>query len=298
MKLLFLLIAGVVVAFGVIYLRGRAAPEEMPPEIVKAAPIGVRVLTVRRDVPLGSIVQASDLDWLVMAPDQIKGEYLKDGEIRITDFGGSVARRSLKAGDALTQGALLKAGEGGVMSAVLGAGMRAVSVSVNPISGNAGFVLPGDRVDLILTHRIRASAEDSESIVSETFIHNVKVIAVDQSLENAENKPILAKTVTVEVTPTQAEQLSVATEMGKVSISLRSIGGAALVTDTIDPAAASGDVPAVVQTVPVTPTAPVITDLYTNYTRDRDVSRFLGTETPSQRVRVIRGDKTEDVEVQ
>src|SRR5690606_24529682 len=115
---------------------------------------------------------------------------------------------------------------GGFLSAVLEPGTRAVSIAVNPTSGNAGFISPGDRVDLIITRRVRGSQNDgasNESVISETFVRDVRVVAVDQMLNNPENVAILAKTVTVEVTPKVAEKINIAAEMGRISIALRSI---------------------------------------------------------------------------
>jgi pilus assembly protein CpaB len=103
--------------------------------------------------------------------------------------------------------------------------MRAVSIAVSPTSGNAGFISPGDRVDLIVTHRIHVDGSTNNltgTVISDTFIRDVRVLAVDQQLENADNQAILAKTVTVEVTPKQAEQITVATDLGKISVMLRS----------------------------------------------------------------------------
>ena len=122
----------------------------------------------------------------------------------------------------------MKAGAGGLLSAVLNPGMRAVSISVNSTSGNAGFILPGDYVDLILTREISRNIntgreqEVRKIVFSKIFVQDVRILAVDQMLDNPENKALLAKTVTVEVTPTQAQEIAVAAELGKISLSLRS----------------------------------------------------------------------------
>jgi len=138
---------------------------------------------------------------------------------------------------------------------------------VNATSGNAGFISPGDRVDLIITHRIKIQSggegRGQESVVSETFVRNVRVLAVDQMLDNPENKAILAKTVTVEVNDAQAEQIAVATEMGKISMALRSLAGA--------PKSGSRGA------------------------TEKDISPIMGTGA-MPRVRVIRGDEIENVE--
>ncbi len=148
------------------------------------------------------------------------------------DFNGAVVRRQIHAGDAIPASALMKAGSGGLLSAVLNPGMRAVSISVTPNTNDApfvsGFVLPGDYVDLIVTREINRTItngreqEARKIVISKIFVQNVRVLAVDQSLDNPDNKAMVAKTVTVEVTPTQAQEVAVAAELGKISLSLRS----------------------------------------------------------------------------
>jgi pilus assembly protein CpaB len=171
----------------------------------------------------------------------------------------------------------MKSGEGGFMSAVLNPGMRAVSIAVTPTSGNAGFISPGDHVDLIVTHRIKtggnANSGGSESVVSETFARNVRVVAIDQMLDNPDNKAIIAKTITVEVTSRQAEEVAVASAMGTISVALCSLS---------EPAKTAANMNA------------VIGQGNTNYMRSSDVMQLKSAIVPH--VQVIRGDKTETVE--
>ena len=206
-----------------------------------------------------------------------KENYLYEGAVKLTDFNGAVVRRALRAGDPVPQFAIMKSGEGGFMSAVLEPGMRAVSIGVNATSGNAGFVSPGDRIDLIVTHRVKApqagnAGGSEEFVVSETFVRNVRVVAVDQMLDNPENKAILAKTVTVEVSPRQAEEVAVAADLGKISIALRS-------TSTAE-------------------SKPDATSQEVGFTRDSDISEsLLGHKAAvGTRVHVMHGDKMENVD--
>jgi pilus assembly protein CpaB len=298
-RLVILLVAGVIVAFAAIAIRNRMSDEPTTPG--QGVP---RALIALRDIPLGTIIQGSaDIGWQELAPDAPKNpELLMEGSARIEDFSGAVVRRPLRAGEMLTASAVTRAGEGGFMSAVLEPGMRAVSIAVNATSGNAGFISPGDRVDLIVTHHMKTTSRESsgnEAVVSETFVRNVRVLAVDQMLDNPENKAILAKTVTVEVNPRQAEQISVASEMGKIAVALRSLAAS-------KPAEAKKEEGGPVElTPPTNEEARVMTDLYgnqtpdpqgANYTRDSDVSQLLDRNTIVPRIRVIRGNQTENVE--
>lgn len=286
-----LLVAGIIAAFAAISVRNRLS-QSPAPEVVQS----VRVVVAKHDLSPGTFIQgAQDLDWGTPPtptppqanPDQTKSPdenpapetYLHEGSVKLSDFNGAVVRRQLRSGDPVPSSALMKSGEGGFMSAVLNPGMRAVSIAVTATSGNAGFISPGDHVDLIVTHRVKTQeGAGNEAVLSETFVRDVRVVAVDQMLDNPENKAILAKTVTVEVLPHQAEQVSVAAEMGKISIALRSIA----------------------PDVPKKPAPGSVGDLYNeapsdnNYTSSNDISQLRSTMVPH--VQIIRGDKTESME--
>lgn len=310
----------VVVGLTIVSLRDyfTSEPIKAPEQEVQVP----RILVAKRNLASGSFIQSQeDLDWQPVPPqpaqspaqaqvpvpeaktDNMPGgegqaataetavannNYQYEGSVKMEDFNGAVVRRAIHAGEPIVPSMLMKPGEGGFMSAVLEPGKRAVSISVNPTSGNAGFVSPGDRVDLLITYRVKnsdnADTGKEDSIGTETFAHNVRVLAVDQSLDNPENKAILAKTITVEVTPVQAEKISVASEMGKISVALVSIGTTAPETTGTETSES---------TVKATnPTAQSKT-----YTLDGDVSSLLGEkENGTNKVRVIRGDKIETLE--
>jgi len=264
-RLIIILAVGVVLVFGIIAVRSMRAPEAPtePP---------LRVMIAKRDISQGSVLQpVQDLDWMVIEKDKLGEGMLQEGAVQLENFTGAIVRRQLRAGEPVIANALTRAGEGGFMSAVLEPGMRAVSIAVSATSGNAGFISPGDRVDLVVTHRIHADNSTnnlSGTVISDTFVRNVRVLAVDQQLENPENQAILAKTVTVEATPAQAEQITVAADLGKISVMLRS-------------AASDGD--------------PSLEKKH--FTSDADVSGALGKGGLSSTIRVIRGDQVENVPV-
>lgn len=280
-----------------------------PPSIEQAAVQGIRILVAKRDLAPGSFVNPQmDFDFTAWSPENIREFHLQEGKVNIGDYQGAVVRRAVKAGEPLTDGLMVKRGSGGFMPAVLEPGKRAVSIAVSVTSGNAGFVSPGDFVDLILTHRVRVEEggvnSGSDSVISETFVENVRVIAVDQMLDNPENKAVLAKTVTVEVTPKQAEKVNVAQDLGKISLSLRSLAAdAAKPAVTAErgeaakseeaaapPAGAQADQvvdPFFMESAP----APVADE---SVTSDRDLSKALSNQSEvSPRVRVIRGNQVE-----
>jgi pilus assembly protein CpaB len=112
----------------------------------------------------------------------------------------------------------------GFMAAILPKGMRAVAVDITAVSSAGGFILPDDRVDVVLTRRERSGPSGAENTASDTILRNVRVLAVDQSVdEKADTKVILGKTATLELSEAQAETLEQAKQLGTVSLTLRSI---------------------------------------------------------------------------
>ncbi len=142
----------------------------------------------------------------------------------IKDFVGAVVRSQVMPGEPITDGRIVRPGERGFLAAVLQPGTRAISVPINATTGIAGFVFPGDKVDMLLTHSIRQGGKGSAiRRASETVLSDIRVLAVDQRTDNINGKPVVAKTATLEVTPKQAEVIAVASEMGRLSLSLRSL---------------------------------------------------------------------------
>ena len=285
-----MIIAGVIVLFTIVSLRTYF---KTPAPVVPTETAAPRALVAKRPLVPGAFVQvAMDLDWQPVDEKITTEGLLLDNAIRAEDFAGAVVRRSINAGEHILAADLMKSGEGGFLSAVLAPGMRAVSISVTLTSGNAGFISPGDKVDLLITHRIKPGGKESSSddqVITETFARGVRVLAVDQQLNNPDNKAILAKTVTVEVTPRQAEQVSVAEELGKISMALVSNGS------KTDEVAATQETSAPKVVTLSNEAAPEKAS--TEYTRDGDVSSMLGKKEDSfSRVRVIRGDAVEILE--
>lgn len=306
-----IVIALVIVGFTLMSVRDYFTREPVVEAAVQQ-PAAQRILVAKRNLASGAFVQvAEDLEWQDAPATENKAEakaenkegeqttattanYQYEGSVKIEEFNGAVVRRSIRAGEPIVPSILMKPGEGGFMSAVLEPGKRAVSISVNPISGNAGFVSPGDRVDLLITYRVRngsnADTSGPDSIGTETFARNVRVLAVDQSLDNPENKAILAKTITVEVTPQQAEKISVASELGKISVALVSTGVPAVETKEVK--LIEGGNPE-----DTSKPAVIVPGSAKNYTMDADVSSLIEhKETATSKVRIIRGDKIETLE--
>ena len=228
-KKLALLIGALVIAIGTA-LAARSmfagAPAPQASAAPQMAPQGPKVLVAQRALPIGTIITADSISFQAWPKEMVENAYFIDGETDMEKLLGTVVRHPIMAGEPVTQGALVSPGDRGFLAAALGPGMRAVTVPVSAKTGVAGFVFPGDRVDLVLTQTVKG--EDSNSLrASETFLSNVRVLATDQSTESevVDGKTVVRafRTVTLEVTPKIAEKIAVAQTIGTISLSLRSL---------------------------------------------------------------------------
>jgi len=275
-RIIVLLIAVIAAGGTAMYARSWIEGQQTIAAVAAPAPqeIEHEVLVADLDLPAGSFVKPQHLRWQQWPTDDVPDSYVLRGERTRDEMIGAVVRRGIVVGEPITDGAVVKPGDRGFLAAVLNPGMRAVSVPITATSGNSGLIFPGDRIDLILTHSL-ATAQ-GEHRVSETVLKNIRIIAMgvetgDDAEEGQANDK--AKTATLEVTPSQAETVTLLTELGKLSLSLRSL-------------AADGEAEGAV---------PVAAD---SFTWDRDVSRVLRTGRLSSRLLVLRGSNTEDVTVQ
>ena len=197
----------------------------------------LQVLVAKQDLPTGLILKEEHIRWQAWPRATLADSYIKSGNGNTSNFSGAVVRRGIAAGQPITASQVVRAGERGFLAAVLSPGRRAVSVAVSAVSGIAGFVFPGDRVDLILTHELKRGGKGSRA--SETVLENVRVLAIDQKTNDQNAAAKVAKTATLELTPKQVEQVALVQKMGTLSLSLRSLpDAAALAGDSADEIAA------------------------------------------------------------
>ena len=236
-------IAGVLVlsagGLGFAFLASRPAPvtvvEASKPEPAVVAPVTkVALLVAARPLSAGTLVKDEDFVVREVAPESVpEGAMLQSEESRV-ELRGALLRRYLDAGATIVSGDVLRPRDRGFLAAVLRPGHRAIAVGVNAITGAAGLIWPGDQVDLILTQEMdAASAPVSRRIVGETVLNNVRVIAVDQHFmqgasaglmaTGGNNQRDVARTVTLEVQPDQAERVAVAERLGRLSLTVRSM---------------------------------------------------------------------------
>jgi len=207
--------------------KGMVSKDPVPQQAEKPKIETVRVLVATQDIGLGATVTASSIGWQDWPQAAVTSRYITEASKpkAIKELGGAAARAPILSGEPIVRQKLVHREDGGVMSAILESGMRAISVKTSPETGAGGFILPNDRVDVILTRRVREGGSNKEVHRSETILANVRVLAIDQAIEQKENGQAVAvgKTATLELKPDQAEVLALAESMGDISLALRSL---------------------------------------------------------------------------
>lgn len=222
--LLAVIVAGATAFLARAWLQGERAAILAQAGIHRTGPAAPtqKVLVARAVIHTGHIVKPDDLRWQAWPAGDLAPAYVVEGKRQLKDFVGAVARSRLGPGEPVTETKLVLAGTRGFMSAVLQPGMRAVSVPVTATSAVSGFIYAGDRVDVLLTHVL--SSPHGQHDVTETILRNARVIAMDQKVDfSPTDKPDVAKTATLELTPKQSEIVTLAVKMGDLSLVLRSL---------------------------------------------------------------------------
>jgi pilus assembly protein CpaB len=188
-----------------------------------------KVLVAKKDISLGETVGTDSFRWQEWPEGALSPSFIVDGrgKLGLKDFDKRIARSPMLMGEPATETKLIKFGEaGGVMSAILPTGMRAISTKIREETAAGKLILPNDYVDVILIQRKRAKGNSGggEEHVSDTLFRNVRVLAIGQNIETKEGKKSAeGGTATLELTPRQSELLALANSMGELTLALRSI---------------------------------------------------------------------------
>jgi pilus assembly protein CpaB len=183
----------------------------------------VEVLVAKNEIGLGQSLRAEDLQWQTWPAAAASGSFIKRGERpeATKQMAGMIARAPFIAGEPIREPKLVRADGSGFMAAILPTGMRAVSTEISAETGAGGFILPNDRVDVILTRRDKSGPD---TVNSEIILPNVRVLAIDQAPKEKEGQnALVGRTVTLELKPEQAETLARSRQAGTLSLALRSI---------------------------------------------------------------------------
>jgi pilus assembly protein CpaB len=230
MKAARLVVLGVAVAAGGIaaFLAASNKEPAPPPPPPQAALETVEVLVAKSDLSRGQLIDAGDIGWQTWPAAAANSSFIKKSEQpnAMDQFVGAIVRVGMVAGDPIRGPYVVMAKGSGFMAAVLPEGMRAAAVDIAPDTSAGGFILPDDRVDVLLTRRDKEAERQTgvEKYVSDTILRNIRVLAIDQTVDDkGDVKTVLGKTATLELTEPQAELLSLSRQAGTVSLALRSI---------------------------------------------------------------------------
>jgi pilus assembly protein CpaB len=215
--LLFAAVIAIAIAFTVFKQQ---SPKESPAATQAVVPT-TEIAAAARDLPTGTILKESDLKWVTWAANADTSALLVKGQTTLADAAGAVVRDGFRAGEPIIAARIAHPHDQGFLAAVLNPGMRAMSISLTPTAEVAGFIFPGDRVDVILTHSFsrKDSPDLTERRISETLLRNVRVLALDQRSDNQTTDPKIAQIATLEVDEKQAEKLALAIDMASTSSS-------------------------------------------------------------------------------
>jgi pilus assembly protein CpaB len=246
-------------------VRAMGSPSNAPTAVATAAAVPARpmakVLVAAKDLQPGQRLTESDMAWKEWPADEVNPAFITDGSVPLpsavteepsaarpegavasvtrvaanlaagnskSDYAGSVVREPILAGEPIVSRKIVRAGDSGYMAAYLMPGMRAMAIRVTVETAAGGFILPGDRVDVLLTREttlsnMGAQESDRSKFASSTVMQNIKVLAIDQSTRaDDDEQAVVGATATLEVGPRDAEALALAKSEGELSLVLRS----------------------------------------------------------------------------
>jgi pilus assembly protein CpaB len=213
------LVFGVALAGGALFYASEYF-KDLKASMVQQGPKTVRVLVAKQALQYGTKIEPKNLRWVEWPKSAVPPGAFTSVEELLGKKGGEkrIVLRAIDPGEPLLEGKLTKLGESPRMSMNLGAGRRAVSISIDAISGVSGFVAAGDRVDILLTRT------QQDQLTSSVILQDITVIAVDQRSNSEAASPRVGRTVTVEVDTVQAQKLALAQQVGRLSLTLRGLG--------------------------------------------------------------------------
>jgi len=226
------------------YLASGSGEKPAPAEPVAQLKT-VDILVAKSDIALGQSVKPDDMQWQTWPAATAGGSLISRASRAeaIKEITGSIARSPFIAGEPIREQKLVKADGSGFMAAILPQGYRAVSTEISPETGAGGFILPNDRVDVLLTKKDKnPDGKGPDVTVSEIILSNIRVLAIDQAPKEKEgSSALVGRTVTLELKPDQTEMLARSRQSGTLSLALRSIADIKTVEKPEEPAERRGE---------------------------------------------------------
>lgn len=219
-----------IAAVGALFMvRTIASNRPAEKAVTTVAEVGPRVLVAARDVAAGIALQPADLEWRIWAQTSLSPQFIEEKEDAraVETLTGAVTRQALVAGEPIIAERVVQPGEKGFMAAMVAPGWRAFSVPISAESAVAGFIMPNDRVDVILTRKVQVNGGASEEARSDIILQDIRVLAIEETFRpptgDEADDPINGETATLELTPRDAETLALADELGDISLALRGV---------------------------------------------------------------------------
>jgi pilus assembly protein CpaB len=220
------LVSGLAAAFVAVKMTGNRQVAVTPAPVAEIPQVETEdVLVANRDLAMGNTVKGPDLTWQPWPRNNVHESYITRTAKpnALEDLSNSIARAQIMSGEPIREARLIQSGRTSIMAAILTPGMRAMAIEVRAVSSAGGFIFPNDRVDVILT-RV-APKSNGDPYQSETILHNIKVLAIDQTISESrgETAVVAKNTATLELTPRQSELLAQAAQSGTIQLALRSL---------------------------------------------------------------------------
>lgn len=231
-RLIVLGIAGLAAGAAAMLMSRSGAPPEKVVVERKASVQTIDVLVASKELPIGTTLKQSELTWQPWPSDYVPAGVLTRSELPegLGEFDGALVRIALLAGEPVRREKLVKANSNAFMSAILPSGMRAVAINIDTSGATSagGFILPNDRVDILRTYRDEDNSKGGgEAQSTETILRNIRVLAIGQNVQDKNGeKVVTGSNATLEVTPGQAELLTLGQKTGMLSLALRSLADA------------------------------------------------------------------------
>lgn len=223
MKAVRIAILGLALGAGFIAYNLMASQEPQVVEVERETPRleTVDVLVAAGDLTMGTRLSPEHMKWQAFPKEAVSAGFITAETMpsATEELAGAITRAPLLAGEPFSLRKVVQAGRGGFMSAILDKGKRAVATEISAESGAGGFILPNDRVDVMLT---RSGETADQPYTTETILRNVRVLAIDQVVQDQEGQQVvIGETATLELSPSQAEVLALAGRVGTISLALR-----------------------------------------------------------------------------
>jgi pilus assembly protein CpaB len=219
-----------IAALGALFVvRTMAGSRQKEQVVATVADVGPRVLVAARDVAAGIALQPADLEWRVWAQTSLSPAFIEEKEDAraVETFTGAVTRQALVAGEPIVSERVVQPGAQGFMAAILKPGWRAVAIAISAESAVAGFIMPNDRVDVILTRKVQMNGGASEEARSDIILQDVRVLAIEEHFRQPSgddaDDPIRGDVATLELSPRDSETLALADELGDITLALRGV---------------------------------------------------------------------------